>query len=125
MNKIIWIVLLSATLASGCTPPPTIVTPQGQTAFKADQAVIRVNELMNAAIAANTATPSGLDTATTRTIVQWAVSADQILASTPQGYIATLRASWTALQPQIAKIPATSAVGIALAAVNAVIGGLN
>jgi hypothetical protein len=122
MKRVILVLMLSA--AAACTPPPTIVTPQGRAAFTADQAVVRVNELMNAAIAANGATPSGLDTATTRIIVQWSVSADQILAATPNGYIAAIQASWNALQPQIKSIPPTSTVGIALAAAGAVIGGL-
>lgn len=112
--------MLSLTVA--CTPPPTIVTTPGKTAFTADQIVIRVNELMNAAIAANTA--KALDDATTKIVVQWTLSADQILAATPSGYVLTLQTSWGALQPQIAKIPQTSTVGIAIATLTALLGGL-
>lgn len=121
MKKFIWTLPLLAMLA-GCAPPPTVITPQGKTAFTADQAVIRVNELMNAAIAANAS--GALPVTTAHAIVQWSVSADQILASTPAGYVQTLSASWTALQPEIAAIPPTSPVGIELAMITTVIGGL-
>lgn len=121
MKKFIWTVLVLS-LAAGCAPPPTVITPQGKTAFTADQAVVRVNELMNAAIAANAS--GALPVKTAHAIVQWSVSADQILASTPAGYVKTLSASWTALQPEIASISPTSPVGLALATITSVVGGL-
>ena len=77
-------VLLACALALGswgCAAPVTVVTPQGQLAYKADQVVVRVNELMNAAIAANTA--NALPTDTTRTIVTFCVAADKTLAEAP------------------------------------------
>ncbi len=71
MKKIICTFALCLALGFGvgvaCNHAPPNLTPAGQTAFTADQAVVRVNELMNAAIAANGS--GALDTKTTRIIV--------------------------------------------------------
>ena len=107
-------------LASACTVPPPTLSPAGQTAFTADQAVVRVNELMNAAIAANSS--AALDAKTTRLIVTFAVDADQVLAKTPAGYVATVQAAWAATKPQIPT--SNPLIAGAVAAADAVIGGL-
>lgn len=114
--------VLALTLA-GCAPPATVVTPQGQIAFKADQVVVRVNELMNASIAANAAVPPALDTNTTRTIVTWCIAADQTLAATPTGWQATLQTGWTATK---GKLPAITnpAILAAISAVDVVLGAI-
>ena len=127
LTPLSWILLVLLTLSMGaclisCVHPPPTLTAAGQTAFTADQAVVRVNELMNAAIAANAS--GALPVKTAHAIVQWGVSADQILASTPAGYVQTLTASWTALQPEIASISPTSTVGLLLGGITSVIGGL-
>jgi hypothetical protein len=78
---------------AGCAPKAApIVTPQGQTAYTADQIVIRVNELQAAAIQAEA--NGGLPTNTTRVIVQFCVSADKTLAATPSGWGATVAKAW-------------------------------
>ncbi len=119
------LVMLVVLLAgAACAPPPvTVVTPQGQTAFKADAAVIRVNELMNAAIAANATVPPGIDTNTTRILVQFCVAADQTLAQTPAGWAATLQAAWTATKAQLPAVQNLVVVA-AMSAVDLVVGGL-
>jgi len=89
--KALILALVLAT-ASGCAAPVSVVTPAGQVAYKADQIVIRVNELQNAAIQANGA--GALPTDTTRLIVQFAVSADTVLATTPLGWQATVLGAW-------------------------------
>ncbi len=112
-----WIIACCLAL-SACAPPPTVTTPQGQLAYKADQIVVRVNELMNAAIAANAS--GALDTNTTRTIVQFTVAADQTLASTPNGWQATVLTAWAATKAKLpviqnpAILAAFSAVDIVL-----------
>lgn len=107
--------------SAACHAPVTIVTPQGQTAYTADQIVVRVNELMNAAIAANAS--NALPTATTRTIVTFAVDADKVLASTPAGWPATLAVSWAAAKAQIGAVN-NPAIVAAMSAVDVVIGAI-
>ena len=115
------IVLLAVLLGSSmaCAPPPTIVTPQGQVAYKADQVVVRVNELMNAAIAANAA--NTLPTDTTRTIVSFCVDADKVLAATPNGWQTTLTLAWRTTKAKLPKID-NPAIVAAMGAVDVVIG---
>lgn len=122
-----WLTLAALTcgtagyLVVGCASKPiTITTPAGATAFTADQAVIRVNELMNTAIQANAT--GAMDTPTTRMIVTFAVDADTVLAKTPAGWQATVKAAWAITKP---KIPATDkTIMLAIAAADAAIGGL-
>lgn len=122
-----WLTLAALTcgttgyLVVGCASKPiTITTPAGTTAFTADQAVIRVNELMNAAIQANT--QGALDTPTTRIIVTFAVDADTVLAKTPAGWQATVKAAWAIAQPKI--VTTNPTVRLAIAAADAAIEGL-
>ncbi len=102
------VVLLAAVLSLGavmlpaCAAPVTIVTPQGQAAYKADQVVVRVNELMNAAIAAEKA--GTIKTQDARTIVTFCVSADKTLAATPAGWPAMLLTAWTETKAKLPKI---------------------
>lgn len=119
MKRLILLVVLST---AACAPKPLTLTPAGQTAFTADQAVVRVNELMNAAIQANAS--GALDTPTTRIIVSFAVDADAVLAKTPDGWKATIKAAWAQAKPTLSAIPANSTVALALAAADAAIGGL-
>ena len=117
------IVALGGTVCAcyACAPKPvTITTPAGATAFTADAAVVRVNELMNAAIAANNS--NALDTKTTRQIVTFCVDADQVLAKTPAGWQASVKAAWAVAKPTISTTNQT--ITLALAAVDAAIGGL-
>lgn len=120
MKKMIWTLPLLLTLLA-CPPKPiTITTPQGAAAFTADAAVVRVNELMNAAIQANA--NGALDTPTTRIIVTFAVDADTVLAKTPSGWQATVKASWALAKPNITTTNPT--VLLAIAAADAAIQGL-
>ncbi len=52
----------------------------------------------------------------------FAVDADQVLAKTPAGYVATVKAAWSAAKPQITT--SNSIILGAMAAVDAVLGGL-
>jgi hypothetical protein len=110
-------------LCSACHAPVTITTPQGQTAYKADQVVVRVNELMNTAIQANAG--NALPTDTTRTIVEFCVGADKTLAAAPAGWQASVQAAWLATKPKLAGItnPAVVAAMSAVDVVLAVAGG--
>ena len=119
MKRLI-LVLVLATLPA-CAPPPTVVTQAGKTAFTADQIVVRVNELENAAIQANST--GGLPVATTRIIVEFCVSADKTLKATPAGWQATVATAWKQAK---AKIPpqTNAAVQSAISAVDVVLASL-
>ena len=116
MKRLILILALLATPA--CHPPSTITTGPAQIAFSADQVTIRVNELQNAAIAAEA--NGSLPTATARTIVQFAVSADKTLATTPAGWQATLQTAWAQVKAQVGTI-SNPTVALAFGAADAII----
>ncbi len=110
-------------LMGACHAPVTVTTPQGKVAYTADQIVIRVNELENSAIAAQGAGQLPLET--TRKVVEFCVSADKTLASTPSGWQATLQTAWTQTKAALGPIsnPAVVAAMGALDVVLAVGGG--
>lgn len=114
-------VALLATTAVACTPPSTIQTPQGQAAYRADQVVVRLNELQNVAITANQ--QGQLPTATTRVIVQFVVTADRALAASPQGWQAIVKQGWAALVQELPPINNPSVIA-ALTAVQVVVQSL-
>lgn len=114
------IVVACCIMLSGCAPV-TVQTPAGRTAYTADQIALRVNELENAAIQANAT--GALPVATTRTLVEFAVSADQTLAATPTGWLATVTTAWNAAKAKIGAV-SNPALVAAMGAVDAVLGGL-
>jgi hypothetical protein len=114
MRRLLLIILLT----TACHAPVTITTPQGQLAYTADQVVLRVNELMNASIAANSS--GSLSTNTTRVIVKWCVAADTTLASTPNGWQQTLITGWAQTKAQLPAIT-NPAILAAMGAVDAVL----
>ncbi len=127
MRKILSLLLLAVTLTgvplfSGCaSAPATVTTPAGQAAYKADVVVIRVNELMNAAIAANA--QGALAVGPTRTIVKFCIAADQTLAAVPAGWPETLRAAWLATKKQLPPVTNPGIIA-AMGAVDLVLGVL-
>ena len=118
---ILALILLCAVAGSGCHRPITLTTPQGQTAYTADQIVVRVNELMNAAITAEA--NGSLPRPAARKIVTFAVDADKTLAATPAGWQTTLKTAWAAAKPDIGT-PSNIVIVSLLAAVDAAIGSL-
>lgn len=126
LNKIagsIPLVLLAAALSlplAGCAVPTSIQTPQGQTAYRADQIAPRIAELQNAAIQANST--GGLSTAATRTIVTFCVDAERTLQATPNGWLATVAAGWQGAKAQLpAAALSNPAIAASVAAVDAVL----
>lgn len=120
MRKFIVVLILSASLTgASCTPKPPVLTPAGQAAYTADQVVVRVNELMNAAISAEA--KGLLPRNTARIIVQFCTSADQTLAQVPSGWALTLRTAWTAAKMQLGPIQNTAIIA-AMGAVDVVLG---
>ena len=101
--------------------PPTIITPQGHVAFTADQIVQRVNELQNAAIAAEA--NQALPTKTARLIVTFCVDADKTLAATPQGWQKTVATAWAQVKSDVGVIP-NATIAAAMNAVDAALASL-
>lgn len=120
MKRLFFVLLLACSTVT-CSPPKTIQTAQGKTAYSADQVAVRVNELENTAIQANAG--GGLPVQTTRTIVDFCVTADQTLAQTPSGWLASVTMLWQATK---ARLPPVSnpALVAAMSAVDVVLGVL-
>ncbi len=97
MTKRLAPIMLLVLLA--CNAPASIKTPEGKTAFTADQIVLRVGELQNATMQAERT--GGIPTAAARTIITFTVSANKILRDTPAGWQATIATSWRELKPKI------------------------
>lgn len=123
MKRLVLLLLLSATSCEtlACTAPVTVITPQGKIAYTADQIVVRVNELQNAAIQANTT--NGLDTNSTRTIVQFCLAANGLLRSTPSGWQQTLQVAWMDAKVKLAGVK-NQTVLTAMSLVDAVLLGV-
>ncbi len=118
MKRLLLVCLLLAPVASCAPRPATIVTAPGKAAFAADQIVLRVNELQQAAIDANSR--GILDLGTTRIIVNWSINADVVLKTVPAGWKETILASWKVAKQDIHTT--NSVIQSAMAAVDAVLG---
>lgn len=118
MKRFLLVLMLSG--LSACAHP-TFQSPVGQKAYTADQIVVRVNELENAAIAANTS--KALSDDATRPIVEFCVAADKTLAATPNGWQATLETAWTAAKAKIGTV-SNPAVMAAIGAVDVILGSV-
>lgn len=112
-------VLVLAILVAACHPPATIVTPEGRRAYTADQIVVRVNELQQAAMAAEAV--GGLLTDPTRILVKFAVSANYTLQTLPAGWLATVTTAWRQTKQELPTLT-NPAVVAAIAAVDVVLG---
>lgn len=117
------IIAVVLALLYACHAPVTVTTPQGKQSYTADQVVIRIGELQNAAIQANAT--GGLDTATTRQIVTYCVSTAKTLKETPQGWIATVQAGWNAFKPTLpVKVTADPSFAVLISSLDVLMAGL-
>jgi len=95
--------------------------------LQADEIVIRVNELQGAVIQACGAgpqcQPGSLPTATARQIVQGMIDLRTVLKSLPDGWQASVRATWAQVKPRFAGIT-NPVILSAFAAVDALLGGI-
>ncbi len=96
-RSLIFVALL--VLSSACVSTPPNLTPAAQVAFQADQVVLKVNALENAAIAAQANGSISLDTA--RAIVTFCVGADTVLKAAPLGWQQTILRAWNATKSVI------------------------
>lgn len=87
-------VIFGALSQAACRPPASIQTEPGKQAWYASQVLQRVAEVQDLAIRLNATTPPVLSTNTTRTIVQFTVSAAKILKEMPEGWAKVVLASF-------------------------------
>lgn len=103
---------------SACGAKPTFATPKAQVIYTADQVAIRINELQNAAI--NAEAHQGLPTDQARTIVEWCVASNRVLATAPADWRVTLAITWELAKQKIGPV-ANPALGAAMGIVDAVV----
>lgn len=128
------LVFAGLVMSEACVHASTsVTTPQGKTAYTADQIVMRVGELQSAAIQANATQVSlangtirpALSDSTTWIIVQWCVNANMILKATPNGWQQTLTAAWDKAKTQIPAADLNNtAIAAAIAGVDVVLAAL-
>lgn len=120
MRSLVALLIVGLSVTSCATGAPNL-TPVGQHAYTADQVAMRVAELQNAAIQAEAT--GGLPTATTRIIVQFAVTAAPTLRAVPNGWPQTVSAAWAATKMQLG--PMTNPLVVAaMSALDVVIAGI-
>lgn len=115
------LLILLFSLAPACAPKPPNLTPAGQAAYTADQVAVRVNELLNATIAAES--QGLLPTPQARTIIRFVAAAEPTLRAAPAGWAATLQTAWRGTKTQLPTIT-NPAIIAAMAAVDVVLGVL-
>lgn len=112
---------------AGCAKKTTGATPTAEAAIVADSIVIRVNELQATVIQAcgsgPTCQPNSLSTMLARDLVQTCIELRTTLKAVPAGWQATVKTAWQQARPRFAGVT-NSAILVALAAVDAAMGGL-
>lgn len=119
-----WIViglLTLAPMASACTAPATIVTEPGKAAYTANEVLVRVERLQDAAIAAHT--NGSLNTDTARAIVFVTVNVFEIADAATQGWQATARQAWMQAKADIPALQSGGQFYVLAAAVDEALGG--
>jgi hypothetical protein len=86
--------LIIIALVAACVPK-TIVTAPGQKAYKANEIVLRVNELMNVTISAEA--QKAIPTDAALVIVRFCVKANKVLAVTADGWDKVVAEAWFAV----------------------------
>lgn len=95
-KAVILVICATAAGSMACAKrPPTITTEAGKIAYNADQIAMRIGELQNAAIAAETS--GALERNLTRQIVTFTVAANKTLRETPNGWYASVAQGWQSL----------------------------
>jgi hypothetical protein len=117
MKKLLF--LLIPILLLACHPPAGVVTEPGKTAFTANEVVLRVNRVMDLAIQLEA--DKTMPTATAKVIISFCVDADRVLAETPAGWKATVKASWTATKANPIVAPYLAKMTTAVKALDAVL----
>lgn len=122
------VVLLAGSAACG-HPNQTPATPRAAALIRADDVVLRVNELQAtiiewcAAGTGATCQPGTIDTALARRLVSACLDVRRVARSAVDGWPAAVRTAWATAKTKFAGI-ANPLVVAAVAAVDALIGGL-
>jgi len=125
-------ILILALVASGCAKV-TPESPKAAAAIKADEVVLRVNELQAATITAcwpdgvpkAECAPGGIKTAAARELVKVAIDVRSVAKAVPTGWQASVKAAWTQAKPRITALgPFPQAIQIAFGLADVLIGGL-
>lgn len=114
-------------LLSGCAKNVVPENPSAAAAITADAVVLRVNEFQAATIQycgpAPQCAPNTIDTNLARTIVQTAIDLRATLRAVPDGWKASVKATWATARPKFAGIT-NAAILAALSALDLAIGAL-
>ncbi len=126
------VVLCVAFIADSCAKI-TPETPKAAAAIKADEVVLRVNELQAATITAcwpdgvpkSECVPGGITTAAARELVKVAIDIRTVAKAVPAGWQASVKASWVQAKPRITALgPFPQAITLALGFADVLISGL-
>lgn len=113
------LLLVLAWAISGCGPKiPANTDPQTRAAFYANEAVLRLGELQNAAIASNRS--GAISDRDAILVVRFTVASTKTVKEAPGGWVPTVRAAYTQLRPQLSA-PEGSTVAVALAVLDALL----
>lgn len=119
--------IVIALLIVACHPPlPPNLTPEEQqqytTIYTADQVLIRIQELQNVVIQAES--NGGIPTNTARPLVQFTVDAAKTLKTLPEGWKTTVKTLWETVKanpyvkPYLTNVYVSVAVGLVDSAIN-------
>lgn len=126
-------VTLALLTVIGACAKVTPETPKAAAAIKADEVVLRINELQAATIAAcwpdgvqkPECAPGGISTTASREIVKAAIDIRMVAKAVPTGWQAAVKAAWVQAKPRIVALgPFPQAVTLAIGFVDTLIGGL-
>ena len=96
--------IVACAMLSAC-PPPSLQTPQGRTAYTANQVAIAIGTLQDAVMAAHSTKDLDgrplLSTSTTRKVMSFSLDALDILDKTPDGWQATVRIAYLRLKDEL------------------------
>ncbi len=101
-----WLLVCLLTLTpvlSGCHAPVTVTTPQAQTAYRADQVVVRIGEFQQVVIDSSHAGTVKVGDA--HVIVEWTTASLATLGATPDGWQAALKAGWPQVRTIASRYP--------------------
>lgn len=114
-------VLMAVPMLPGCSTPVSIVTPEGKAAYTANEVLVRVERLQDAAIAAHT--NGSLNTDTARAIVFVTVNVFEIADAATHGWHATARQAWMQAKADIPALQSGGQFYVLAAAVDEALGG--
>lgn len=100
MIRYLSLVLILFTI--GCHAPVTIVTPEGKIAYTADQIVLQLEKLQDAAITLEA--NQTLSTDSTRLVIQFVVSSTKTLRESPSGALTTTKIGLRELQKNLSPL---------------------